>query len=112
MENVAKFLEVDANVPEVFAPFLIFNVYYWYVPYGMFLWAIPFLNFIFLTDFLELYFIIPFFKGCGSAFISSGSGSKPDPGLNDQKLKKKITAENFLKFFWIKNYNLPVPRPP
>ncbi len=32
------------------------------------------------------------------------SGSNPDPGLNDQKLKKKITAEK--KKFWIKNYNL------
>jgi hypothetical protein len=35
----------------------------------------------------------------------------PDPGLNDQKLKKKITAEKKIKFFWIKNYNLPIPRP-
>jgi hypothetical protein len=34
----------------------------------------------------------------------------PDPGLNDQKLKKKITAEKKIKFFWIKNYNLPRPQ--
>jgi hypothetical protein len=36
----------------------------------------------------------------------------PDPiwiqGFNDEKVKK-ITAENFL---YIKNYNLPIPRPP
>jgi hypothetical protein len=25
---------------------------------------------------------------------------------------KKITAEKKIKFFWIKNYNLPIPRPP
>jgi hypothetical protein len=25
---------------------------------------------------------------------------------------KKITAENKLNFFLIKNYNLPIPRPP
>jgi hypothetical protein len=65
---------------------------------------------------------------CGSAFISSGSrssilcwipvriwiqygsGSNPYPGLNDQKFKKKLQLKNFL--FWIKNYNLPIPRPP
>ncbi len=40
----------------------------------------------------------------------------PDPvriqGYNDQKLKK-ITAEKiFWNFFWIKNCNLPIPRPP
>jgi hypothetical protein len=54
-------------------------------------------------------------QGCGSAFISSGSGSSilglnTDPdrdpiririqGFNDQKLKKKITAEIFYYFFW------------
>ncbi len=32
--------------------------------------------------------------------------------IHDQKLKKKITAEKKLNFFWIKNYNLPIPRPP
>ncbi len=26
--------------------------------------------------------------------------------------RKKIIAEKFLLFFWIKNYNLPIPRPP
>jgi hypothetical protein len=39
----------------------------------------------------------------------------PDPiriqGFNDQKLKKN-TAEKKVNFFWIKNYNLPIPRPP
>jgi hypothetical protein len=44
--------------------------------------------------------------------IQYGSGSNPDPGLNDQKLKKKITAEKKIEFLWIKNYNLPIPRPP
>jgi hypothetical protein len=38
----------------------------------------------------------------------------PDPiriqGFNDQKLKK-ITAEKITNF-WIKNYNVPLPRPP
>jgi hypothetical protein len=42
----------------------------------------------------------------------SGSGSNPDPGLNDQKFKKKITAEKKIKVLWIKNYNIPIPRPP
>jgi hypothetical protein len=48
----------------------------------------------------------------------SGSGSNPDPdpiriqGFNDQKLEKKITAENLVLFFLIKNCNLPIPRPP
>jgi hypothetical protein len=27
-------------------------------------------------------------------------------------LRKKITAEKKLNFFFIKNYNLPIPRPP
>ncbi len=39
----------------------------------------------------------------------------PDPiriqGFNDQKFKK-IPAEKKIKFFFIKNYNLPIPRPP
>jgi hypothetical protein len=62
----------------------------------------------------------------GSVLIFSGSGSgsrvrgwrpipDPDPiriqGLNDQKLKE-ITAEKNLNFFYIKNCNLPIPRPP
>jgi hypothetical protein len=34
----------------------------------------------------------------------------PDPGFYDQNLIKKITAEKKIKFFWIKNYNLPIPR--
>jgi hypothetical protein len=38
----------------------------------------------------------------------------PDPiriqGFNDQKLKK-IQLKKKLHFFWIKNYNLPIPRP-
>jgi hypothetical protein len=46
----------------------------------------------------------------------SGSNTNPDPiriqGFNDQKLKKKITAEKNLNFFGIKTYNLPIPRPP
>ncbi len=34
-------------------------------------------------------------------------------GLNDQKLRgKKIKAEKKINFFGIKNYNLPIPRPP
>jgi hypothetical protein len=38
-------------------------------------------------------------QGCGSVFISSGSGSNTDPdpiqiqGFNDQKLKKKFKLE-------------------
>ncbi len=35
----------------------------------------------------------------------------PDPGFDDLKLKK-ITAEKKINFFLIKNYNLPIPRPP
>ncbi len=68
-------------------------------------------------------------QDCGSAFISSGSGSSnlgwipiriwiqygsvsnPDPGHYWPKLKKKITAENKFKKFWIKNYNLLIPSP-
>jgi hypothetical protein len=30
----------------------------------------------------------------------------------DPKIGKKITAEKKIKFFGIKNYNLPIPRPP
>jgi hypothetical protein len=47
----------------------------------------------------------------------SGSNTEPDPdpiriqGFNDQRLKN-ITAEKKIKFFFIKNYNLPIPRPP
>jgi hypothetical protein len=45
---------------------------------------------------------------------SSGSNTDPDPiriqGFNDQKMKK-IRAEK-KKIFKIKNYNLPIPRPP
>ncbi len=45
----------------------------------------------------------------------SGSNTDTDPiriqGFNDQKLKK-ITAEKKLNFFLIKNYNLPITRPP
>jgi hypothetical protein len=41
----------------------------------------------------------------------------PDPnsdpqGFDDQKLKKKLQLKFFLNFFWIKNYNLTIPRPP
>jgi hypothetical protein len=56
------------------------------------------------------------YQSCGSAFISSGSGSNTDPypiriqGFNDKKLKK-ITAEKKITFFY-QNYNLPIPRPP
>jgi hypothetical protein len=32
-------------------------------------------------------------------------------GFNDQKLKKNYSWKK-LTFFWIKNYNLPIPRPP
>jgi hypothetical protein len=39
----------------------------------------------------------------------------PDPiriqGFNDQKMEK-ITAEKKIKFFLIRNCNLPIPRPP
>jgi hypothetical protein len=43
----------------------------------------------------------------------SGSGSNPIriQGFNDQNLKK-IADENFFYFFYIKNCNLPIPRPP
>ncbi len=58
--------------------------------------------------------------GFGSVLIWYGSGSgilgwipirvriQSGPGFCDQKMEK-ITAVNF--FFWIKNYNLPIPRP-
>jgi hypothetical protein len=40
----------------------------------------------------------------------------PDPiriqGFKDQKWKKKLLLTKKLNFFWIKNYNLPIPRPP
>jgi hypothetical protein len=40
----------------------------------------------------------------------------PDPiriqGFNDQKLKKKLQLKIFKNFFLIKNFNLPIPRPP
>jgi hypothetical protein len=40
----------------------------------------------------------------------------PDPiriqGFNVQKLKKKFQLKKKLSFFWIKNYNLPIPSPP
>jgi hypothetical protein len=36
----------------------------------------------------------------------------PDPmGFDDQKWKK-FTAGNWKIYNWIKNYNLPFPRPP
>jgi hypothetical protein len=35
-----------------------------------------------------------------------------DPGFNDQKMKKKIKLKIFLIFFFIKNCNLLIPRPP
>ncbi len=51
-----------------------------------------------------------YFQGCGSgpdpAFWLKND---PDPGFDDQKLKK-ITADKKGKNFWIKNYNLPIPR--
>jgi hypothetical protein len=55
-------------------------------------------------------------QGCGSAFISSGSsilGWIPIriQGFNDQKMDKNYSWKN-IKFFLIKNYNLPIPRPP
>ncbi len=37
---------------------------------------------------------------------------RSDPGALRPKLKKKLQLKNKIKFFWIKNYNLPVPRPP
>ncbi len=62
-------------------------------------------------------------QGCESAFISSGSGSSifgwipiririqyGSRALITKNLKK-ITAKK-LNFFGIKNYNLPIPRPP
>ncbi len=47
-------------------------------------------------------------QGCGSAFISSGSGSG-SRALMTKNLRRKITAEKKFNFFWIKNYNLPIP---
>ncbi len=44
--------------------------------------------------------------------IQSVSGSNPDPGVLMAKNRKKITAENFFLLFFIKNYSLPIPRPP
>ncbi len=52
-----------------------------------------------------------------SLMLEANTDPDPDPdpiripGFNDQKLEK-ITAENFLLFFLIKNCNLPIPRPP
>ncbi len=58
-----------------------------------------------------------FSQGCGSAFISSGSGSSilgsiriRIPGFNDQKLKKNYSWKIF--FLLIKNYNLSIPKLP
>ncbi len=74
------------------------------------------------ADTLPLFHLYPYMQSCGSAFISSGSGSsilgwipiriRIQSGSRALMTKnwKKITAENFL--FWIKNYNLPIPRPP
>ncbi len=51
----------------------------------------------------------------------SGSGSRiripdPDPGSGSRvwwpKTEKKLQLKKKLIFFWIKNYNLPIPRPP
>jgi hypothetical protein len=35
----------------------------------------------------------------------------PDP-IRIQGLEEKIYSKKKLNFFWIKNYNLPIPRPP
>jgi hypothetical protein len=32
-------------------------------------------------------------------------------GFNDQKVKKKLQLKK-INFFWINNYNLPIPGPP
>ncbi len=55
-------------------------------------------------------------QGCGSAFLSSGSGSSilgwipiRIQGFNDQKLKKNYSWKK-ITFFWNKNHNLPIPR--
>ncbi len=44
----------------------------------------------------------------------SGSGSSPIriQGFNDQKFQKNYSLKFFLNFFYIKNCNLPIPRPP
>jgi hypothetical protein len=36
----------------------------------------------------------------------------PDPGFDDLKLEKITVEKKKLIFFGIKNYNLPIPRPP
>jgi hypothetical protein len=36
----------------------------------------------------------------------------PDPGLLWPKNEKKLQLKKKLIFFWIKNYSLPIPRPP
>jgi hypothetical protein len=47
--------------------------------------------------------------------LETNTDPDPDPiriqGFNDQKFKK-ITAEKKVKFFFIKNCNLRIPRPP
>ena len=49
--------------------------------------------------------------GSGSEY-----GSNPDPipiqGFNDQKFEKKLQLKFIFYFFFIKNCNLPIPRPP
>ncbi len=42
----------------------------------------------------------------------SGSNSIRIQGFNDQKLKKNYSWKFFFIFFYIKNCNLPIPRPP
>ncbi len=67
---------------------------------------------------------IHMYQGCGSVFIFSGSGSRVwywspiririQYGSRALMTKnwKKIQLKIFLYFFYIKNCNLPIPRPP
>jgi hypothetical protein len=48
--------------------------------------------------------------------MEANTDPDPDPiriqGFNDQKLKKITADRKKINFFWIKNCNLPIPRPP
>ncbi len=48
--------------------------------------------------------------GSGSRIYRSGSN--PDPGFWWPKFKNQLQLKKKLNLCWIKNYNLPIPRPP
>ncbi len=57
----------------------------------------------------------PMLQGCGSVliFYGSGSGILGWPPIRTQiRIGKKLQLKTFFIFFFIKNCNLPIPRPP